>query len=81
MYARQITNEETYTLAEARQILNEETKLKRDAIFWKIKQKVMGVSLIIISIAIPFIFQDVTVSIFILPLGLYLLFTKGKVIY
>ena len=81
MYARQITNEETYTLAEARQILNEETKLKRDAIFWKIKQKVMGVSLIIISIAIPFIFQDVTVSIFILPLGLCLLFTKGKVIY
>lgn len=81
MYARQITSEETYTLAEARRIINEETRLKRNTVLWKIEQKLMGIILIVISVITPLIFQDATVSIFTLPLGLCLLFTKGKVIY
>ena len=82
MYARQITSEETYTLREARRIINTERKAKRESLLYKAKQKLLGVVAIAASIASPILLDgDATISIIMLPLGLYLLFTKEKVVY
>ena len=81
-----------YTLEDAREILREETRQKRlakqkreeekrEIFIYFLKQKLMGVTLIIISILIPIVNDgDATASLITLPLGLYLLFTKEKVI-
>lgn len=82
MYARQITSEETYTLQEARRIINAERKKKRESLFYKVKQKLIGTALIIISVLIPILLEgDATISVIMLPLGIYVLFTKKKVVY
>ena len=81
MYARQITSEETYTLREAKRIINAERKAKRENILYYAKQKLIGLLAIGVSIASPLLLDgDATVSVIMLPLGLYLLFTKKKVI-
>ena len=81
MYARQITSEETYTLQEARRIINAERKAKRESLLYKAKQKLIGVVAIGISIASPILLDgDATISVIMLPLGIYMLFTKEKVI-
>ena len=81
MYARQITNEETYTLQEAKRIINAEHKTKRESLLYKTKQKLLGLLAIGVSIASPILLDgDATISLIMLPLGLYLLFTKEKVI-
>ena len=80
MYARQITSEETYTLSEARRIINSERKVKRESLLYKAKQKLLGVVAIGVSIASLLLIQDATISIIMLPLGIYMLFTKEKVI-
>ena len=80
MYARQITTEETYTLAEAKRIINAERQAKRESLLYYAKQKLLGVVAIGVSIASPLLIQDATISVIMLPLGLYLLFTKEKVI-
>ena len=80
MYAR--TSEETYTLAEAKRIIREEQSQKRELFLHKAKQKLLGIIAIGISIIIPFIMNgDSTVSLFMLPMGLYVLFTKENIIY
>ena len=82
MYARQITSEETCTLAETRRIINAEHKAKRESLLYKVKQKLLGVVAIAASIASPLLLDgDVTISLIMLPLGIYILFTKEKVIY
>ena len=81
MYARQITSEETYTLSEAKRIINAERQAKRESLLYKAKQKLLGVVAIGVSIASPLLLDgDATISVIMLPLGLYLLFTKEKVI-
>ena len=81
MYARQITSEETYTLREAKRIINAERKEKRELLIYKAKQKLIGVVAIGISIVSPLLLDgDATISIIMLPLGIYILFTKEKVI-
>ena len=81
MYARQITSEETYTLREAKRIINAERQAKRKALLYYAKQKLLGILAIGVSIASPLLLDgDATVSVIMLPLGLYLLFTKEKVI-
>ena len=81
MYARQITSEETYTLREARRIINAERKAKRESLLYKAKQKLLGVVAIGISIVSPLLLDgDATISIIMLPLGIYILFTKEKVV-
>ena len=80
MYARQITSEQTYTLREAKRIINAERQAKREALLYYAKQKLLGVVAIGVSIASPLLIQDATISVIMLPLGLYLLFTKEKVI-
>ena len=81
MYARQITNEETYTLQEAKRIINAEHKTKRESLLYKTKQKLLGLLAIGVSIASPILLDgDATISLIMLPLGVYILFTKEKVI-
>ena len=81
MYARQITSEEIYTLSEARRIINAERKAKRESLLYKAKQKLLGVVAIGISIVSPLLLDgDATISIIMLPLGIYILFTKEKVV-
>ena len=70
MYARQITSEETYTLSEAKRIINEEAKAKRERILHKVKQKIVGdvlfeeVSNIVDNISpVPFGVGSITTSI------------------
>ena len=81
MYARQITSEETYTLAEAKRIINAERQAKRKSLLYKAKQKFIGLIAIAVSIASPILlYGDATISLIMLPLGVYVLFTKEKVI-
>ena len=57
-----------------------EAKRKAKTIYF-LKQKMMGIALIIISILIPILLDgDATASLLFLPLGIYVLFTKEKVI-
>ena len=82
MYARQITSEETYTLSEAKRIINAERKAKKESLLYKAKQKIIGLLAIGISIASPLLLDgDATISVIMLPLGIYMLFTKEKVVY
>lgn len=81
-----------YTLDQAREILREESRQKRLArqkreakrkvkTIYFLKQKMMGIALIIISVLIPILLDgDATASLLFLPLGIYILFTKEKVI-
>ena len=47
-----------------------------------LKQKLCGVALVSIGVIIPFILDgDATVSLLLIPLGLYLIFTKNKIMY
>ena len=81
MYARQITSEETYALRETKRIINAECKVKRELLFYKAKQKLIGLLAIGVSIASPLLLDgDATISVIMLPLGIYMLFTKEKVI-
>ena len=82
MYARQITSEETYTLSEAKRIINAERKAKRESLLYNAKQKFIGLLAIGISIASPLLLDgDATISVIMLPVGLCLVFTKDKVVY
>lgn len=82
MYARQITSEETYTLSEARRIINAERKAKRESLLYKAKQKLLGV-VALLTVVAEFamgyfdLIDEGGAFIFMLPIGLYLLFTKG----
>ena len=80
MYARQITSEQTYTLKEARKIINKERVEKREVFLHKAKQKLLGILAIGVSIASPLLLGDATISIIMLPLGLYALFTKENIL-
>ena len=85
MYTRQITSEETYTLSEARRIINSERKVKRESLLYKAKQKLLGV-VALLTVVAEFtmgyfnLIDQGGAFIIMLPLGLYLLFTKKKVI-
>lgn len=46
-----------------------------------IKQKILGVIMVSVGIMILFLFsEDITVSLFVLPLGIFLLLTKEKIV-
>lgn len=75
------TSEEIYTLREARNIINAERKAKKKKILYKAKQKLIGLLMISLSIASPILLDgDVTISVVMLPLGLYVLATKERMI-
>lgn len=80
-----------YTLDQARQIIAEENKQKAirkaerkarkraEAIYY-IKQKLSGLTMAAIGIITPVLFGgDATLSLIALPLGIWIMFTKEKV--
>lgn len=80
-----------YTLEQAREIIREENRQKAirreerkarrkaERIYY-VKQKLSGLTLAAIGILIPFICDgDATASVLLVPLGLYILFTREKV--
>ena len=85
MYARQITSEETYAISEAKRIINAERQAKRELLY-KAKQKLLGV-VALLTVVAEFVMAHFDLIdqggafIIMLPLGLYLLFTKKKVVY
>ena len=81
MYTRIITSEQKYTLEDAKRIIEAEQREKRESLLYYAKQKFIGLLAIGISIASPILLDgDATISIIMLPLGIYMLFTKEKVI-
>lgn len=80
MYTRQITSEETYTLTEARKIIELERAEKRELFLHKAKQKLWGILAIGVSIASPLLLGDVTISVLMLPLGIYAIITKENIL-
>jgi hypothetical protein len=70
-----------YTLDEAREILLEEKRKNKRKLKYYIKQKILGFIAIVLGIIAPIMLDgDATISILFLPLGLYLFFTRKKVI-
>lgn len=45
------------------------------------KQKALGCALIAVSVLLPILLQDVTASVFLLPLGIGVVATKDKVVF
>ena len=80
MYTRQTTSEEKYTLAEARRIINKEETHKREVFLNKVKQKLLGILAIGMSIASPLLLGDATISVLMLPLGIYAIVTKENIL-
>lgn len=60
MYTREITSEETYTLSEARRIINHEAKEKKRSLIESIQKKAIGVFCIIVGIIGAAITKDAT---------------------
>ena len=81
MYTRIITSEQKYTLEDAKRIIEAEQKEKRESLLYYAKQKFIGMLAIGISIASPLLLDgDATICVIMLPLGIYMLFTKEKVV-
>ena len=86
-----VTTYDYYTLDQARQIISEENRQKairmaerkarkRAETIYYIKQKLSGLTMVAIGIITPILLDgDATFSLFALPLGIWLLFTKEKV--
>ena len=56
--------------------------MNRRKIMYFLKQKLCGLILVIIGVITPIICDgDATVSLLLIPLGLYLIFTKNKIMY
>ena len=80
-----------YTLEQAREIIREENRQKairraerkarkRKELAYYIKQKLSGLTMAAIGIFTPILLDgDATFSLIALPLGIYLLFTKEKI--
>ena len=76
--------ETLYTLEEAERVLRRKkqviTNTKRRASVYFLKQRLCGLLLIIIGIIYPNIFDgDATFSLLVVPLGIFLLLTKQRV--
>ena len=86
MYTRIITSEQKYTLEDAKRIIEAEQKEKREIFLYKAKQKLLGV-VALLTVVAEFtmgyfdLIDEGGAFIIMLPLGLYLLFTKKKVVY
>ena len=83
--------ETLYTLPEAREIIRREAmerrheKQRQEArkkriVLYYIKQKLSGLIMLAIGILTPFLLDgDATFSLFAVPMGLYLIFTRSKI--
>lgn len=72
--------ETVYTLSDARKIINLENQRKRARKLYYIKQRTCGLLATIAGIATPFLLDgDATASLIFIPLGLFLMVTRQKV--
>lgn len=72
------TEQLTYT--EWEQIHNALKEEKRTEKRYFRKQKALGGALVAVSVLLPLLLQDITASVFLLPLGVCVIVTKDKVI-
>lgn len=73
--------ERYYTLEQAKIILRNERINKIKTLKRKVKQKAVGLFLIALGIATPFILKgDATASVIAIPLGIAIIATKDKVV-
>lgn len=78
---RTVTSEETYTLSQARRIIARENARRQEILKRKIQQKLVGLFMLVAS-ATEFacgyagIIDEGGASLFLIPMGLYLIFTK-----
>lgn len=75
------TYEERYSLAEAREVIARETEQRKAAFKRKLQQKLVGLFLLAVSAAefacgYAGIIDEGGASLFLIPMGLYLIFTK-----
>ena len=71
---------ETLTYTEWEAIHNAIKEEKRTEKRYFVKQRILGGALIAVSVLIPLLLQDITASVFLLPLGVGVMVTKDKVI-
>ncbi len=71
---------EQLTYSEWEQIHNAIKEEKRTEKRYFRKQKALGGALVAVSVLIPLLLQDITASVFLLPLGVGVMATKEKVI-
>ena len=75
------TIETVMTYSEWEKIHTQKARKRKEKRIYYIKQKLMGLAAVGIAIACPLLLDgDATASVIMLPLGIYLLFTKQKVI-
>lgn len=79
MYTRQITSEEMQTIMEARNIINKAKQRKREELLHKAAQKALGI-LALCTVAAEFIIGEGGTFIFMLPLGIWLLFSRKTIV-
>lgn len=78
MAARQIYSEETQAIREIHNAIEPSRKSRKAPV----KQKLMGVGMLLFSIIAPFILDgDATISALTLPMSLMLILSREKVIY
>ena len=85
MYTRQITSEQTYTLTEARKIINKEDIQEREIFLQKAFQKFLGCMALVASVteiiaAYTGAIDEGGLCLFAIPLGIWLLFTKKNIL-
>lgn len=85
MYARRITSEQTYTLAEARKIINKEYAQEREIFLQKVFQKFLGCMALVASAteiiaAYAGVIDEGGLCLFAIPFGIWLLFTKKNIL-
>ena len=72
--------ETVHTYAEWKQIENAKRKAKKEKAIYFAKQKIAGIIMTLIGIIMPFVLDgDATFSLIAIPMGLWLLYTKQKV--
>lgn len=71
---------ETLTYHEWEQIHNAIKEEKKQENRYFIRQRILGSALVALSVLIPALLQDITASVFLLPLGVGVMVTKDKVI-
>lgn len=74
MYAREITSENTYTLAEARRIIKAEQTAKREKLKCRMDNIMIGILCLILTAMVPIVCDGFIEAWFItIPLALYYL--------
>ena len=69
-----------HTYAEWKRIERKRKAQRRETVIYYIKQKLMGLAAVGVSVASPLLLEgDITISVLMLPLGIFLIVTKENV--